>query len=113
MGIFSKSYVFMMDAATIKWLHFFSRKLPFCCSNLLSRKLRSPAKCTEVHFASFLSGGFTTMAVINPLERKLAKHISVKWDLLSDLDQSYWSERIIAAAYKCTTKYSILKNLKL
>ena len=24
------------------------------------------AQCTEVRFASFLSGGFTTMAVINP-----------------------------------------------
>ena len=34
-------------------------------------------QCTEVHFASFLSGGFTTMAVINPLERKLAKCTSV------------------------------------
>ena len=32
---------------------------------------------TKVHFASFLSGGFTTMAVINPPERKLAKCISV------------------------------------
>ena len=29
--------------------------------------------CTEVHFASFLSDGFTTMAVINQPERKLAK----------------------------------------
>ena len=29
------------------------------------------ADCTEVHFASFLSGGFTTMAVVK--ERKLAK----------------------------------------
>ena len=26
----------------------------------------------EVRFASFLSGGFTTMAVINPPEKKLA-----------------------------------------
>ena len=34
--------------------------------------------CTEVRFASFLSGGFTTMAIINPLERKLTKRISVK-----------------------------------
>jgi len=33
--------------------------------------------CTEVRFASFLSGGFTTRAVINPLERKHAKYISV------------------------------------
>jgi hypothetical protein len=28
---------------------------------------------TEVRFASFLSGGFTTMAVMNPLEKKLEK----------------------------------------
>ena len=34
--------------------------------------------CTEVHFASFLSGGFTSMAVINSPERKLAKHTSVQ-----------------------------------
>ena len=34
---------------------------------------------SEVRFASFLSGGFTTtMAVINPPERKLAKRTSVK-----------------------------------
>ena len=32
---------------------------------------------TEVCFASFLSGGFTPMAVINPQERKLAKCIFV------------------------------------
>ena len=31
----------------------------------------------EVRFASFLSGGFTTGAVINPPERKLAKRTSV------------------------------------
>ena len=34
-------------------------------------------QCTEVRFASLLSGGFTTMAVINPPERKLGKRISV------------------------------------
>ena len=34
---------------------------------------------TEVNFASFLSGGFTTMAIINPPERKLAKRTSVMW----------------------------------
>ena len=27
-------------------------------------------ECTDVHFASFLSGGFTTMAVIDPPEKK-------------------------------------------
>ena len=34
-------------------------------------------QCTEVRFASFLSGGFTTMAVIIPPKRKLAKRTSV------------------------------------
>ena len=34
---------------------------------------------TEVHFASFFSVGFTTMTVINPPERKLAKRTSVEW----------------------------------
>ena len=31
-----------------------------------------------MRFASFLSGGFTTMAVINPPESKLAKRTSVR-----------------------------------
>ena len=34
---------------------------------------------TEVRFVSFLSGGFTTISVINPLERKLSKHTSVHY----------------------------------
>ena len=34
--------------------------------------------CTEVRFVSFLSGGFTTMTVINLPERKLAKRTSMK-----------------------------------
>ena len=34
---------------------------------------------TKVRCASFLSGGFTTIAVINPPERKLAKRNSVHW----------------------------------
>ena len=34
--------------------------------------------CTEVCFASFLSGGFTSLAVINPKERNLAKRTSVQ-----------------------------------
>ena len=38
-----------------------------------------PFHCTEVCFASFLSGGFTTMSVINPPERKQAKHTYVQW----------------------------------
>ena len=35
-------------------------------------------QCTEVRFASFLSGGFTIMAVINSPEKKLAKRTSVQ-----------------------------------
>ena len=41
------------------------------------RKVHLNTQCTEVSFASFLSGGFTTMTVINPLEKKLAKCTSV------------------------------------
>ena len=33
----------------------------------------------QVHFDSFLSGGFTTMAVINPPEKKQAKCTTVQW----------------------------------
>ena len=33
---------------------------------------------TEVRFASFFPGGFTTMAVMNPPERKLANNTSVE-----------------------------------
>ena len=34
--------------------------------------------CTEVRFASFLSSGLTTMAVINPPEKKLTNYTSVQ-----------------------------------
>ena len=33
--------------------------------------------CTKVRFASFFSGGFITVTVVNPPERKLAKRTSV------------------------------------
>ena len=36
-------------------------------------------RSAQVRFASFLSDGFTTMAVINPPEKKLAKCTSVEW----------------------------------
>ena len=44
----------------------------------LSTQLLRTEQCTEVRFASLLSGGFTTMAVINPPEKKLAKRTSVR-----------------------------------
>jgi hypothetical protein len=34
-----------------------------------------------VYFASFLSGGFTYIAVINPPEKKMAKRTSVQWEI--------------------------------
>ena len=36
-----------------------------------------PTQCTEVRFASLLSGGFITAVEVNPTERKLAKRTSV------------------------------------
>ena len=36
------------------------------------------SQCTEVRFASFLSGGFITAIVVNSLERKLANRTSVQ-----------------------------------
>ena len=47
---------------------------------------------TEVCFASFLSGGFTTVAVINPPERKLAKRTSVHCFILN-LSGNDWTIR--------------------
>ena len=32
-----------------------------------------------MRFASFLSGGFVTATVVNPMERKLVKRTSVQW----------------------------------
>ena len=37
------------------------------------------SNCTQLRFASLLSGGFTTLALIDPLEKKLANCISVNW----------------------------------
>ena len=42
-------------------------------------KIHLNTQCTKVRFASFLSGEFTSMAVINPPERKLAKRTSVQY----------------------------------
>ena len=47
-----------------------------------------PAHDTEVCFTRFFSNGFTTMAVINPPERKLAKRISVQWPTRPEKDGS-------------------------
>ena len=46
--------------------------------------------CTEVRFASFLSGGFTTMAVMNPPETKLDKCTSVHWSTCKKAAQIFY-----------------------
>ena len=43
---------------------------------------------TEVHFASFLFSEFITAIVVNPLERKLARHTSVKCNV-------FFSQRVL------------------
>jgi hypothetical protein len=48
-----------------------------------------------VCFASFLSDGFTTMAVKNPPERKLAKCTSLQWSNLSMPVYLPWAEHRI------------------
>jgi hypothetical protein len=43
------------------------------------------SRCTEVRFASFFSGGFVIVTVVNPPGRKLAKHTSVRcWPPILD-----------------------------
>jgi hypothetical protein len=54
------------------------------CRGPSSPESITPLECTEVRFASFFSGRFTTMAVIIPPERKQAKCTSV--ECIGDLD---------------------------
>ena len=57
-----------------RWQYFKLLLDPADCCISVSLK-----QCTEVRFARFLSGGFITAIVANPLERKLAKRTSVQW----------------------------------
>ena len=77
------------------------------------KSLVSTVQCTEVCFASFLSGGFTSLAVITPPERNLAKRTSVQRNALYfpvgvwqvPVDNSLGSQKI-----KNTTVYSITEE---
>ena len=60
--------------------------------------------CTEVCFASFLSGGFTTVAVINPPKRKLAKRTSVCTVTLPELNS-------FKNNCPCCSMYSFIRKL--
>ena len=53
-------------------------------------------QCTEVRFASFLSGRFTTMAVINPPEKKLAKRTSVE----CSVSLTFWLNLMVKFVFK-------------
>ena len=50
---------------------------------------------TEVHFASFLSGGFTTVAVINQPERKLTKRTSVQYGAVTTIAYKKLTENVL------------------
>ena len=47
-----------------------SEFFPLEIAKIFLDKHNSAAQCTEVHFASLLSGGFNTKAVMNPPENK-------------------------------------------
>ena len=64
--------------ALAAWINF-KKKIWGESHTLSLQNMLHIAQCTEVHFAIFLSRGFTTTAVINLLERKLAKRTSVQW----------------------------------
>ena len=49
---------------------------------------RALGHCTEVRFVSFLSGGFTTIAVINPPDWKLVNRTSVHWVIKRERKQN-------------------------
>ena len=65
--------------------------------------------CTEVHFASFLSGGFTTMAVINPPERKLAKRTSVHCQI-HKTDLLFWAILAVRALFCNANEFLFMNN---
>jgi len=63
-------------------------KLEKCLGIWFTKFINTVLQCTEVRFASFLSGGFTNMVVINPPEKKLAKRTFVQCSL-EDLE--WWT----------------------
>ena len=60
-----------------------------------SLNLLGTSQCTEVRFASLLSGGFTSMAVINPPEKKLANRTSMKFILFKNINSNSETSDII------------------
>ena len=65
-------------------------------SHLGKKLLRSlgtkPLQCTEVRFASFVSGGFITAVLVNPPERKMAKRTSVQCAICEKWAHGLWCD---------------------
>ena len=77
--------------------------------------------CTEVHFASFLSGGFITAIVLNQPERKLAKRTSVQcchhvwrghWDYWGFLRFLFCAFQYERPCIYVRTLYNVIKKKK-
>jgi hypothetical protein len=72
--------------------------------------------CTEVRFASFLSGGLITAIVVNPPESKLVKRISVHCTVLTgqislSLGMFVYADEPPLAIYLPIPKYSTYQNV--
>ena len=68
--------------------------LPFDGPMIILIDLNNLARqCTEVCFASFLSGGFITVIVANPTDRKKAKRTSVQCPKSTGFDNSCKKEK--------------------
>ena len=80
-GIFLKKYC-IQSVINIQDSFF---KIPYPVFGFIVRSIY--VQCTEVRFSSFLSSEFTTMAVINQPEKKLAKRTSVQWLIKSGYKQ--------------------------
>ena len=70
-------------------------------------------QCTEVHFASFLSGRFITAIVVNPPEKKLAKHTSMQCTAMwchIDKNHKYKTNLISSLPIWSTSSVNEVKN---
>ena len=66
------------------------------------RKIHLNTQCTEMRFACFLSGGFTTMAVINPQDWKLANRIFVQCPGAPNSDGPEYGDHLLEKGIGCS-----------
>ena len=74
-------YCVLGDKSTIDYITICNtnKNIPYRMAQEIFNCFVRLQQCTEVRFASLLSSGFTTMAVINPPEKNLANRTSVQW----------------------------------